>query len=365
LRVLVLTGNYFADNLNLGDLAIYRSLYEMLPASASVTFVSAAPEVIRIIGDRARWVSPPPSDVARDPAYWRDRVEKMDLVVASGGSWFSGLFKNQAEDVLDGLAAALLAERPTAIAGAAFEPLADTRLEAKARHVLKDVTALWVRDLASARFLAGLGVPWSRIVCHADPALRICRAVRDCEPRDVLGINLRNSQHYNPMTEGIRQTLRQSLGEFLVENPAEVRALPVSLHGPADEEAVSETWPQTTLTRLSSVEDLLAHVSDCRVVVSGSHHAAVFALGLGVPVLMVGASAHYLRKLRSLEPFFGSAARVVDLAASSASAEIGAALGELWQTPAWKRADLRRVARWHMEKGQAFIDRIVSTQSNA
>lgn len=359
LKALILSGNYFRDNLNLGDLAIYESLGRMLPESIEIQVLSSAPEAFSSSGDRFRAIRPP-STLARSKeelqSIWGEMVNGSEWVLASGGSYFSDLFREQTADVLNGLDAALDQGLSTAVLGATFEPLASGPLRNLAQSVLPNVGAIWTRDQESLPVLLDLGVAHDRITIIADPALRLCEDVEARGVADSIGVNLRNSRFYNPLPFELREAVRLGVRAFTRGTPTQVRSLPVSLFGPSDDEAVRDSLPEAVLERPTSVNALLHEISRCRVVLSGSHHSAVFALGLGIPVLMVAASRHYLRKLRSLTGHFGTLASVVDLTRGNAFSEIEVGLRQLWETGDDQRHRLRVTASQHVARGQTFVD---------
>ena len=63
-----------------------------------------------------------------------------------------------------------------------------------------------------------------------------------------------------------------------------------------------------------SVEGLLERIATCRIVVTGSYHAGVFALSQGIPVVALCSSDYYRHKMQGLALQFPSEAiRCVDL----------------------------------------------------
>jgi polysaccharide pyruvyl transferase WcaK-like protein len=65
-------------------------------------------------------------------------------------------------------------------------------------------------------------------------------------------------------------------------------------------------------------------VSRCRVVVTGSYHAGVFALAQGIPVVATAASRYYHDKFSGLADLFGGGGDIVDVGSPNARAAIEA-----------------------------------------
>ena len=64
--------------------------------------------------------------------------------------------------------------------------------------------------------------------------------------------------------------------------------------------------------RPTSPEAVMKNVSACRMVVTGSYHAAVFALSQGIPALTISKSAYYDSKFNGLGDMFRN--RLVSIA---------------------------------------------------
>jgi polysaccharide pyruvyl transferase WcaK-like protein len=86
-----------------------------------------------------------------------------------------------------------------------------------------------------------------------------------------------------------------------------------------------------TAERVGSPEQVLGRVARCRVVVTGSYHAGVFALAMGVPVVALAASAYYQDKMGGLAHQFGAdGCRVVALDGPDAPAALADAVAAQW-----------------------------------
>ena len=64
------------------------------------------------------------------------------------------------------------------------------------------------------------------------------------------------------------------------------------------ERFVTGTAGDGSPSRASTIDDVLTAIADCRVVVTGSYHAAVFALSMGVPAVGLAASRYYARQVQ-------------------------------------------------------------------
>ena len=89
---------------------------------------------------------------------------------------------------------------------------------------------------------------------------------------------------------------------------------------------------------LTTPEDLAAAVAQCRAVITGSYHAALFSLAAGVPAVCLTKSPYYDAKFGGLAALFPGACRTVSLGGPEAAARLEAAVREAWQLPPAARA---------------------------
>jgi polysaccharide pyruvyl transferase WcaK-like protein len=99
-------------------------------------------------------------------------------------------------------------------------------------------------------------------------------------------------------------------------------------------------------------------VGRCRLVVTGSYHAAVFALAQGIPAVTLSNSRYYDGKFTGLAEMFGVGCRVVRLGEVDALQRLRGALDELWETGAGLRDLLLRSAVDQIARSQATYQRV-------
>ena len=69
--------------------------------------------------------------------------------------------------------------------------------------------------------------------------------------------------------------------------------------------------------------EVMREISKCRLVITGSYHAGVFALAMGIPVIALIASEYYVDKFYGLQMQFGNGLEMVDLSRADAAANAG------------------------------------------
>jgi polysaccharide pyruvyl transferase WcaK-like protein len=318
--------NYFASNsLNFGDIAILRTLRDRLhtryPGSAAYCF-TATPEVIRqhvpgLLPIKVTDRSYRDEGDAASEAIVRRVIGQADMVMLSGGGFFSDHFARHALRLLETLAMAQAEGIPTAVMSPGFEPITNERLIAIARQVLPRCDLIGCRDPGvSPRVLAQLGVPEDQINVTGDDAIMAAGAPEPCPPAGSLGFNLRKAR-YAGIDDGMAEALAGIVARASAELGAPVQVLPTNVSRPSDAadtcEALERVGFPCPEPAVASLDDLLAALTRCRVVITASFHVAALALAKGRPVAALARSAHYRQKLSGLADLFGPACRIVDL----------------------------------------------------
>jgi len=137
----------------------------------------------------------------------------------------------------------------------------------------------------------------------------------------LIGVNIRLSD-YAEVHDDALPVFGEAMTSAARALSMNLLALPVSQYAqeadlPAVARALAHT-PCETHTRLTAEQmrtpaELIRATSRCQVVVSGSYHAAVFALGQGVPVVGLSASGYYDQKFNGLRTLYPSLVEVVRL----------------------------------------------------
>jgi colanic acid/amylovoran biosynthesis protein len=133
--------------------------------------------------------------------------------------------------------------------------------------------------------------------CHGEPNLP-----------PTVGINLRGAA-YAGLNEWNRVQLKKGLLRILDGESMKYRPIAVSLP-PSDDDAsevkalLAQAHSIANLNASHSPKTLFQQVQGCRLVITGSYHAAVFAMAAGVPAIGLVASDYYEGKFRGLAEFF-------------------------------------------------------------
>ncbi|MDX1402862.1 MAG: polysaccharide pyruvyl transferase family protein, partial [Kiloniellales bacterium] len=112
------------------------------------------------------------------------------------------------------------------------------------------------------------------------------------------------------------------------------------------------------------VSDAIQIAGECRVVLSGSYHAAVFALGQGIPVVGIIGSDYYRQKFFGLAGQFPGGCRIVDVRSPGFEAELGNVVGRLWKEADSLRRDLLQAAKSQIEISRSLYQNFACARSS-
>ena len=96
---------------------------------------------------------------------------------------------------------------------------------------------------------------------------------------------------------------------------------------------------------------------------TGAYHAAVFALGQGIPAVCLDGSSYYHAKWEGLVDLFGDGCRVVSLADREWEARLAQAIGVAWTEADALRAPLLAAAARQVDAGRRACARIAALSS--
>ena len=109
---------------------------------------------------------------------------------------------------------------------------------------------------------------------------------------------------------------------------------------------------------------LVTAVAQCRAVITGSYHAALFSLAAGVPAVCLTKSSYYDAKFGGLAALFPGACHTVSLGGPEAAARLGAAVQDAWQLPPAARAEAAATAAALRDAGrQAYAEFRLAVES--
>jgi len=244
-------------------------------------------------------------------------VANADLVIVTGMGGITDAFPEYATNLLETLALAVRYRRYVAMVGQGFGPLHTPKLVAQARAVLPHIDFIGLReDRASLPLLLALGVPSDRVMTTGDDAIEMVYRLRRDSLGEGLGVNLRVAD-YSGLDKGLLEPLRQVLRDAMRGHRVPVVPLPIShVPGEADVESIrylmdvnDDSFGDGSPPEV--LDTVIRQVQKCRLVITGSYHAGVFALANGIPTIGLAKSAYYIDKFMGLSALFGPGCETV------------------------------------------------------
>jgi len=283
-------------------------------------------------------------------------VRNADLVVFSGGGYLCDTWPMMVIFVHTTFMLAKHFRKPTVLLGQGIGPLSSSPLKEMVRQVLARADLISLREgLLGPKFAAEFGLDESKVIVTGDDAIEIAYNKRCDSIGDSLGINIRIAG-YSGVDEGSIENVRAALLKVVGETGSKLVALPIAL--PADTvtaQAILQDSDDISADNygIGSNLDFIARAQLCRVVVTGSYHAAVFSLSQGIPVVGIAKSQYYIDKFSGLFDMFGNVCELVLLDEPGAYEQITKKALSLWKQAPSLRPVLLSRAKSQIEASQA------------
>jgi len=277
-------------------------------------------------------------------------ISDTDLVIACGGGYLTDEFPAHALEMLDTFELAQDTGRPTAMLGQGLGPVRDPTLLKKMGEVLPRIDVIALREArVGVPLLHALGVARDKIVVTGDDAIEPAYIARRTHLGDKVGVGVRIA-HYSSMEPEDARRLGSILCADAGRRGTRLQPIPIdwrdepdsdlqSLHTLLGEEVANVLWPDDD-TPLS----VIRQVGQCRVVVTSSYHAGVFALAQGIPIVAIVRSRYYADKFLGLADQFGCGCEVLALDAIDFECHLSSAIDRAWQSAPLLRRKLLAAA---------------------
>ncbi len=270
-------------------------------------------------------------------------LDGIELFVVTGAQFMSDACRDDALAVFDRLEAAFERGIATVMVGQGVGPFEDPALRARASAVYPLVDVILVRDRVTApALLSSLGVSPPKVVFTGDDAIELAYRERSVKIGHAIGASLRQS-HYTLFGDRDVAVLRDVLDSGRARFSASVVPIPISysrheLDGQVLGALVDRSERLNLPRPFAQPVDLIRRIGNCRLVVTGTFHTAVFALGQGIPAIGVARTPMYLDKFRSLRDQFGAGCQVISLDEDDVRDRLEAAVETAWR----RSEDLRQ-----------------------
>jgi polysaccharide pyruvyl transferase WcaK-like protein len=321
------------------DYAFTYTLHRLLPRAASRRLVKLARRNRRDSPGTASKLVRARAALRREDTRPLDEflavVSDANLVVSTGAGAFTDHFAPLALTILELFDGAKRRGAVAAALGQGIGPITDATLLEHARAVLPSLDLITLReDRHGGPLLERLGVDPRRIVTTGDDAIELAYRERSATPSGRrIGVNLRIAR-YSHVDPRAAETVGLAVRAAAARHGAEPLAIPIS-HYPTerDGDIIAELLqsPAGAASTSDTPQAAVAQAGRCRIVVSGSYHAAVFALAQGIPAIGLTSSPYYDAKFEGLREQFGGLVGIVSLTGDDLAPRLGAAIDEGWR----------------------------------
>jgi polysaccharide pyruvyl transferase WcaK-like protein len=295
-----------------------------------------------------------------------DELSRAHLFLVAGRGGTTDAFASESLALLDEIETAMSLGARVAMTGQGIGPMREPRLIEEAGRVLPRMDLIALREgFYSKPILESLGVPAERIVVTGDDALEPAfRRRPHSRAGGGIGLGLRIAD-YAGVDVGIADGIGRALRGAARELRTRIVPLPISHYpGEVDGERAS-TLAERFLAAAAgssagSVEEAIARVGGCRVAVTGSYHAAVFAVAQGIPTVAFWRSPYYLAKFEGLRDQFDGRVRVVPVTGRLFEERLRHAIDDAWHAPDDERTRLLECTERQIASGEAVYRRLAA-----
>lgn len=241
-------------------------------------------------------------------------IDQADAFVSTGGGFLTDSFIGYALNYLELLDKAIQAGKITAMFGQGIGPVEQPLLAKRIKTVLPNVGLIALREeKPGLPLLIHYGIDPAEIIVTGDDAIEMAYSTRTDALGEHIGVNLRIA-HYSKLASGeslLKTNIRTTL--FRVAKQHNISLIPIPIDH-SDQTAINELLQTPNYNkRFNTPIQVIDEIKRCRVVVTGSYHAAVFALSQGIPAIGLVKSAYYASKFLGLAAQFGSGCEVLFL----------------------------------------------------
>jgi len=289
--------------------------------------------------------------------------EEADLLLVAGGGFMTDDFA-AAEHILNTILLAKSRNVPIAMVGQGIGPFKSARLRERVQFTLSHVDIIALREKQfSLPLLQELGIDNRRIHVTGDDAVSLAHTERPESLGNGIGVNLRVA-HYSKVNERVIDRMGTVLAELGHELNAPLHPIPISYRGKRSDvytiQRILDAAERASDggASVDNVESLIQQTGRCRVVVTGSYHAGVFALSQGIPVVALAASQYYENKFLGLADMFDTGCTLLRTDDNSFAAKLAATIRKGWQQAPVLHEPLVEAARLQIKRSKRAYAKI-------
>jgi polysaccharide pyruvyl transferase WcaK-like protein len=290
-----------------------------------------------------------------------DIVNESDLIIATGGGYVADSFMSFTSQRLDTLALSARLGKTTVMFGQGIGPLSRKNSFEKANAVLPSMDLIALREKrAGLTLLHKMNIAAEKIMVTGDEAIELAFNARKINIGSEIGVNIRMASYSN-VDKAVVDLIRKIIQNFAASKNVQLLPIPIE-----HDQSSPKTNPDS-----SSIREILRGYDDssdggasldtplkvieqaglCRLVVTGSYHAGVFALSQGIPVIGLAKSQYYIDKFEGLADQFPGGCIPILMSKESFAMELESNLHALWEEAEQLRPQLLKAAQQQIESG--------------
>jgi len=286
-----------------------------------------------------------------------DAVTGADLLVVCGMGGLNDAFATRASRLLQSVELAAHHRVPVAFLSQGIGPLREPTFRHRVARALAGAELVALRErLSGLPLLDEIGVSRNAVRVTGDDAVELAYLARPERAGSGLGINVRRAE-YAGVDDSTVGELRGVLRDAAARLHTHLLPVPIShRHGGLDAQTnralLQDIDPASDGgAALLTPADVIRQVGRCRLVVTGSYHAGVFALAQGVPVVGLVNSTYYADKFLGLADMFGCGCEVVRVGDGAFAHALGDAIDRGWASADEIRLPLLAAAAEQVQLG--------------
>ena len=297
---------------------------------------------------------------------FQQALDESEAVFLCGGGFLNDINPYQTRPVLRMLADAARRGKRTGLFSQGLGPLEDPELVRLLRRTCNAGVPVAVREsLYGPEILSRCGAGPGQVAITGDDAIEMAWANGQAAGGNALGFSIRQVS-YSEVESRHLETIRGVMAELRNRLAVKIVGLPVSFntHEKDSEVLAVVTGTAVAPSAMDTPERLIAAAAECRVVVTGTYHAAVFALAQGIPCVCFYVSTYYRNKLEGLAKQFPGGCVAVNLNAERATERILNEAFRFWESSGGDLCSrLRKSAEEQVRSARSFYGRVMGVQT--
>jgi colanic acid/amylovoran biosynthesis protein len=295
-------------------------------------------------------------------------MEDADLIFFSGGGYVTDAFWSETFPKLYMIEKCAKLGKPVVLLGQGIGPFKEPENFNITKSALAYANFLALREKKGGLpLLKEMNIQDERIMITGDDAIELAYELKPPELGSAIGINLRMASYSNISADHL-DVLKLCIQNFALDKKAQLAPVPIDHTHVKGYIEPDSLCIKKLLEGFDDLSDggasldtplkIIQEVGKCRVVLTGSYHAGVFALSQGIPVIALAKSQYYINKFSGLSDQFPGGCKIILLDDKSVYETLKTYLTEFWETAEILRPQLLSRAQEQILLGHEAYSRV-------